>query len=115
VPIQYLNGSVTDQDGWDIDHNTTAQDIKDMWDSMVVNFWPVMTVFVHVQNDTSSLDTQPGLAKLSCIAPDGVGTGKVFTYSDRTGYNKGAAYTAHAPLKWVVLITFALTVLFEMW
>lgn len=115
VPVQYLNGSVTNQDGWNIDHNTTAQDLKDMWDSMVVNFWPVMTVFIHVQNDTSSLDTQHGLAQLSCIAPDGTGTGKSFTFSDRTGYEKGAACMVHEPLPWVIFITFALSFLFEMW
>jgi hypothetical protein len=126
VPIQYLNGSVTFQDGWDTDQNTTAQDLRDMWDSMAVNFWPVMTLFVPVTNGSSPPDVEPGLARLSCISPDGIGTGKVFSYSDSTGSKtsststnptagagsrKGAADMIQTPLHWVVLGTLALLAL----
>ncbi|KAH8653824.1 hypothetical protein BX600DRAFT_471697 [Xylariales sp. PMI_506] len=87
LPIQYLNGSVTYQDGWvwlpgdSTDINATVQDLEDMWDSMVLNFWPLMTLFIPMTNNTSIEDPKPGLAKLQCISPDGVGTGKVFSYS----------------------------------
>ncbi|KAK1763027.1 hypothetical protein QBC33DRAFT_550771 [Phialemonium atrogriseum] len=83
VPIQYLNGSVTQQDGWELtedDYGVSTQNLTDMWDNFVLNYWPVMTAFVPM-GDGSSVDSDPtpGFARMSCISPNGAGTGKAWS------------------------------------
>jgi hypothetical protein len=95
------------------EENFTTQDMKDAWDSLVVNFWPVLTLLVHNNGSSNStiLHPEPGLAKMSCVAPDGVGTGKSFTFSGNvtsatTGGDKksDAVLAISAPLGWLVSI-----------
>ncbi|KAK0667102.1 hypothetical protein QBC41DRAFT_203922, partial [Cercophora samala] len=63
-------------------YNTT-QDLRDYWDSYVLNYWPIMTVMVNVTVDevTPFYKRKGGMARMSCVAPNGVGTGKGFSFS----------------------------------
>ncbi|KAK0727757.1 hypothetical protein B0T26DRAFT_695646 [Lasiosphaeria miniovina] len=88
VPVPYLNGSVTDSDGWLFEgdvgsYYNSTKDLQDYWDSMVLNFWPLLTVMVNVTVDPNATDSQrgPGFPRMNCISPGGVGTSKAFTFS----------------------------------
>ncbi|KAK3374196.1 hypothetical protein B0T24DRAFT_554094 [Lasiosphaeria ovina] len=63
-------------------YNST-KDLQDYWDSMVLNFWPLLTVMVNATVDPNATDSQrgPGFPRMNCISPGGVGTGKAFTFS----------------------------------
>ncbi|KAK4195380.1 hypothetical protein QBC40DRAFT_147621, partial [Triangularia verruculosa] len=65
------------------DYYNSTQDLRDYWDSYVLNFWPILTVMVNVTVDevTPFYKRKDGIAKMSCVAPNGVGTGKGFTFS----------------------------------
>ena len=88
VPVPFPNGPVTVADGWEFARDAGAfynstRDLRDYWDGMVLNYWPLLTLMV---NATADLDGDvrargPGFARMSCIAPNGVGTGKAFSFS----------------------------------
>ncbi len=87
VPIPYLNGSVTIMDGWEYEghkgtfYNST-ENLHTYWDSMVLNYWPVMTLMVNATDpNVPDDDRPPGIARMHCIAPNGVGTGKSFNFA----------------------------------
>lgn len=88
VPIPYLNGSITNVDGWEFEmdqgeiYNST-KDLQEFWDSMVLNYWVTVTLMVNAtaDPDASEYERGPGLARVHCIAPNGMGTGKGFTFS----------------------------------
>lgn len=90
VPIQFLNGSVTQSDGWlfeqdkGIWYNSSA-DLHEFWDSMVLNYWPMVTAFVNATIDPDAdIYSQPngnGKPQVLCVAPNGMGTGKAFTFN----------------------------------
>jgi hypothetical protein len=77
VPLRYLNGTTTELTGWETDENTTAQNMKDIYDTAVGSYYAVLTLFTHIGN--ASAPTDPGFARLSCIRADGTGTGKSVT------------------------------------
>lgn len=88
VPIPYLNGSVTSTDGWEFEgdigtHYNSTKDLQEFWDSMVVNYWVVVTAMVNatVDPDTPGYERGTGLSRVHCISPNGAGTGKGFTFS----------------------------------
>lgn len=88
VPIPYLNGSVTDVDGWEFEMTqgeiyNSSKDLHEYWDSMVVNYWVTVTVMVNATADPDKMGYErgPGLPRVHCIAPNGMGTGKGFTFS----------------------------------
>ncbi|KAL2193840.1 hypothetical protein P885DRAFT_63615 [Corynascus similis CBS 632.67] len=88
VPLRFLNGSVTQTDGWEFEgdagelYNSTA-DLRDFWDSMVLNYWVLVTAFVNATADPDVPGWERGrtLAEVHCVAPNGAGTGKGFTFS----------------------------------
>ncbi|KAK3385740.1 hypothetical protein B0H63DRAFT_381282, partial [Podospora didyma] len=74
-------------------YNST-EDLRGYWDSMVENYWTFLTVMVNatVDPDTPSYKRGPGLPRVSCVSPNGAGTGKGFTFSGVvTGNSKGAS------------------------
>ncbi|KAK0612178.1 hypothetical protein B0T14DRAFT_531744 [Immersiella caudata] len=88
VPVPYLNGSVTNSDGWLFERDkgeiyNSTKDLHSYWDSMVLNYWPVLAVWVNGTIDKDADDSKRRkLTTLSCVAPNGVGTGKAaFTFS----------------------------------
>jgi hypothetical protein len=94
VPIPFLNGSVTTTDGWEFqkdlgDAYNSTKDLQEFWDSMVVNYWVVVTAMINatVDNRTMGYERNPPLSRVSCVAPNGMGTGKAFTFSGATGAN----------------------------
>jgi hypothetical protein len=88
VPVPFLNGTTTMSDGWQFEdykgssYNST-EDLQLYWDSQVLNFWTVVTVMVNatVNSDAKMGDKGVGLPGVSCVAPNGVGTGKAFAFS----------------------------------
>ncbi|KAK3306079.1 uncharacterized protein B0T15DRAFT_534268 [Chaetomium strumarium] len=88
VPVPFLNGSITRSDGWQFEdyrgssYNST-EDLQLYWDSQVLNFWTVVTVMVNATVDANAQmgDKGVGLPGVSCVAPNGVGTGKAFAFS----------------------------------
>jgi len=88
VPVPYLNGSVTNEDGWlfEMDkgeYYNSTEDLRQYWDSMVLNYWPVLVVWVNATIDAEAYDFErTKFARMSCVAPNGAGTGKAaFTFS----------------------------------
>ncbi|KAK4443026.1 hypothetical protein QBC34DRAFT_499285 [Podospora aff. communis PSN243] len=81
VPVRYLNGSVTETDGWYYrsgrDRANSTEYVKEFWDRMVLNYWPFVTVLVDVEGEKDG----EGLVNVACVAPNGQGTGKGFTFS----------------------------------
>jgi hypothetical protein len=88
VPIPYLNGSITNVDGWEFEMDqreryNSSKDLHEFWDSMVVNYWVTVTIMVNATADPekAGYERGPGLPRVHCIAPNGMGTGKGFTFS----------------------------------
>lgn len=89
VPVKYLNGSVTMTDGWLYENDDSSvkanstQDLQEFWDSMVLNYWVVVTAMVNATVDANATDAERGapLAGVHCVAPNGQGTGKGFTFA----------------------------------
>ncbi|KAK3901307.1 hypothetical protein C8A05DRAFT_35027 [Staphylotrichum tortipilum] len=83
VPVPFLNGSVTTMGGWlferdrGVYYNSTG-DLRAFWDSMVVNYWVVVTAMVDVEGKEEG-----GLVGVHCVAPDGIGTGRGFAFRER--------------------------------
>ncbi|KAK0610907.1 hypothetical protein B0T14DRAFT_315440 [Immersiella caudata] len=87
VPLRYLNGSVTESDGWLYMRATRADTprepeyVGDFWDRMVLNYWPVVSILVNVEAGSDG----DGMVNVGCVAPNGQGTGKpAFTFSGVT-------------------------------
>jgi len=85
VPLPYLNGSVTVSDTFKENRTKEKQEI---WDKMVLNVWPVITLMVNATIDPDHPDgsdrvreRQNPIHQLHCVAPNGVGTGRAFTFS----------------------------------
>ncbi|KAK0615068.1 hypothetical protein B0T17DRAFT_510880 [Bombardia bombarda] len=76
VPMPYLNGNVTNQDGYSSDNETTAQNVRDMWDGLVLNYYVIVTMFAPTGNGSENWDGSPGMASVNCVGPTGVGTGR---------------------------------------
>ncbi|KAL2262576.1 hypothetical protein VTK26DRAFT_906 [Humicola hyalothermophila] len=89
VPVRFLNGSVTSTDGWEYESRSASaranstSDLRAYWDSMVLNYWVLVTAMVNATADpeVDSWDRADPLARVHCIAPNGQGTGKAFTFS----------------------------------
>lgn len=98
VPVPYLNGSVTVEDGWLFErdkgklYNSTA-DLQLFYDSLVLNYWTIVTVLVNATIDpnATSKSRSSGLARVHCIAPNGVGTGKGFAFSGTSPNAQGGS------------------------
>ncbi|KAM7197914.1 hypothetical protein V8F20_006362 [Naviculisporaceae sp. PSN 640] len=100
APIPYLNGSVTMSQVFSVSalaeqYGSSADlSVQDMyrkkWDDMVLSVWPVVTVWMNATLDpqlTVGRDRYRANQKygpnsnLHCVAPNGIGTGKAFTFS----------------------------------
>ncbi|KAL1837810.1 hypothetical protein VTJ49DRAFT_3375 [Mycothermus thermophilus] len=88
VPVPFLNGSVTQSDGWMFDGDDRYHGVEDLgayWDSSVVNYWVIVTAMVNatISPDGYVPATERGdpLARVHCAAPNRAGTGKGFTFS----------------------------------
>lgn len=86
VPVPFLNGSATSTDGWEFDGDERyggPEDLRAFWDSLVLNYWVVVTAMVNATADANATAADRGdpLARVHCIAPNGAGTGKGFTFS----------------------------------
>ncbi|KAL2145887.1 hypothetical protein VTI28DRAFT_5969 [Corynascus sepedonium] len=141
VPLRFLNGSVTQSDGWEFDddagdlYNSTA-DLREFWDSMVVNYWVLVTAFVNatVDPDVPGWERGRTLAGVHCVAPNGAGTGKGFTFSGvvpanakiSSGNGKGGDADAKQgddnsgpglliPGRWITWVSLALPVFLGSW
>ncbi|EAQ83490.1 predicted protein [Chaetomium globosum CBS 148.51] len=59
------------------------RDLQEFWDSQVLNYWVLVTAMVNVtiDPDRESWNPGPGLPSVHCVAPNGQGTGKGFTFS----------------------------------
>ncbi|KAF4464548.1 hypothetical protein FALBO_8612 [Fusarium albosuccineum] len=66
IPLAYLNGSTTWQDGYNLDDNQTVEDQHDMWKTITESYRPVLTMFGHYNEDPDA-EVDPGFAKLSCV------------------------------------------------
>jgi len=90
VPVQFLNGSVTWSDGWLFENDkgekngyNSYADLQEFWDSMVVNYWVAVTAMVNATIDPA-VDwgqREGGKPQVLCVAPNGMGTGKAFTFN----------------------------------
>jgi hypothetical protein len=142
VPIRYLNGSVTESDGWEFISdkgtlfNSTA-DLQGFWDSLVVNYWVVLTAMVNATLDpeVAGYEKAPPMSRVHCVAANGMGTGKGFTFSGvvsanaqdsaggggsgSTGGTNGGGDDSGAgvmsPVGWVVGASLVLTVVLGAW
>ncbi|KAH6623291.1 hypothetical protein F5144DRAFT_357379 [Chaetomium tenue] len=88
VPVPFLNGSVTTSDGWEFggdagEYYNSTKDLHEYWDSQVLNYWVLVTAMVNVtiDPDRESWNLGAGLPRVHCVAPNGEGTGKGFTFS----------------------------------
>ncbi|KAL2125573.1 hypothetical protein VTJ04DRAFT_1938 [Mycothermus thermophilus] len=86
IPVPYLNGSVTTSDGWFYDGDdmfNSTQDLRDFWDAQVLNYRVIVTAMVNATIDANATDKDRGdpLAQVFCVAPNGAGTGKGFTFN----------------------------------
>ncbi|KAL2271404.1 hypothetical protein VTJ83DRAFT_775 [Remersonia thermophila] len=88
VPVPYLNGSVTLTDGWHFDGDDDYRGIEDrqaFWDAAVVNYWVIVTAMVNAtvspDKDVTAAERGDPLVQVHCVAPNGAGTGKGFTFS----------------------------------
>lgn len=79
---------MTSSDGWEFEadagtYYNSTQDLRDYWDSYVLNYWPILTVMVNFTVDEVNpyYERKGGMARMSCVAPNGVGTGKGFSFS----------------------------------
>ncbi|KAK0720543.1 hypothetical protein B0H67DRAFT_576556 [Lasiosphaeris hirsuta] len=86
--MRLLNGSVTDQGGWefatghlDPEGYKSPQDLRDYWDSMVLNYWPVVTLVVNATYGDGNAVVPDAMARMFCVAPNCVDTGKAFSFS----------------------------------
>ncbi|KAK3292941.1 uncharacterized protein B0H64DRAFT_444253 [Chaetomium fimeti] len=79
VPVRFLNGSVTTSDGWEFEHTVhynSTEDLREYWDSSVLNYWVIVTAMVNATMDPDRSDRSgPGLSRVHCVAPNGEGTG----------------------------------------
>ncbi|KAJ3550221.1 hypothetical protein NM208_g112 [Fusarium decemcellulare] len=66
IPLAYLNGSTTWQDGYILDDNQTIEDQHDMWKTITESYRPVLTMFGHYNEDPDA-EVDPGFARLSCV------------------------------------------------
>ncbi|KAL2130415.1 hypothetical protein VTI74DRAFT_6504 [Chaetomium olivicolor] len=115
VAIPYLNGSVTSSGGWlfmnpvwtDSAYGYKPEDLPqmmtDFWDSQQLNYWPIVTLFVNATMDpntprengsgvrgwsSGSMRHAGGsIPRVQCVAPNGMGTGKSWTFSGKTSPN----------------------------
>jgi hypothetical protein len=88
VPVPFLNGSVTTSDGWVFGDDAggyynSTKDLREYWDSQVLNYWVLVTAMVNstIDPDRSLWSPGAGLSRVHCVAPNGQGTGKGFTFS----------------------------------
>lgn len=88
VPVPFLNGSVTTSDGWVFGDDAggyynSTKDLREFWDSQVLNYWVLVTAMVNstIDPDRSLWSPGAGLSRVHCVAPNGQGTGKGFTFS----------------------------------
>jgi len=91
VPMRYLNGSVTDSDGWLYKSGRTkansTRELEAFWDKMVLNYWPFVTLMVNATEDAAApydRGVGEGIVRVSCVAPNGQGTGKGFNFKGIT-------------------------------
>ncbi|KAH6847616.1 hypothetical protein B0I37DRAFT_431312 [Chaetomium sp. MPI-CAGE-AT-0009] len=58
-------------------------DLQEYWDSQVLNYWVLVTAMVNstIDPDTPSWRRGEILSSVHCVAPNGAGTGKGFTFS----------------------------------
>jgi len=89
VPVPYLNGSVTQSDGWEFASTTamvkanSTEDLHLFWDSMVLNYRTIVTAMINATIDSERPSDEKGqsMARVHCVAPNGMGTGKSFTFN----------------------------------
>jgi hypothetical protein len=140
VPIRYLNGSVTETDGWEFLSDrgelfNSTKDLQEFWDSMVVNYWVVLTAMVNATLDPEVLgyEKAPPMSRVHCVAPNGMGTGKGFTFSgvvsanaqDSAGGSGSGNSTSGdgddsgaglmAPVGWMAWASLSLAIVFAGW
>ncbi|KAH6615860.1 hypothetical protein B0J18DRAFT_348954, partial [Chaetomium sp. MPI-SDFR-AT-0129] len=75
-------------------YNST-KDLQEYWDSMVVNYWVFVTALVNATLDPEAYvsDWGEALSRVHCVAPNGVGTGKAFTFSGEVKASDGGDNT----------------------
>ena len=89
VPVPYLNGSVTQSDGWEFASTTamvkanSTEDLRLFWDSMVLNYRTIVTAMINATIDPGRPSDEEGqsMARVHCVAPNGMGTGKSFAFN----------------------------------
>ncbi|KAM7191844.1 hypothetical protein V8F33_008691 [Rhypophila sp. PSN 637] len=100
APLPYLNGSLTMSQTFRVsalaaqqgsESNINVQKLyRKKWDDMVLNVWPVVIVHLNATLDPLLTDDRERqranrrdrpISLVQCIAPNGVGTGRAFTFS----------------------------------
>lgn len=109
VPVPYLNGSVTQSDGWEFESKlamvraNSTEDLRLFWDSMVLNYRTIVTAMVNATiNPARPSDaSNQSLTRVHCVAPNGVGTGKAFTFEGTVPASAKASGTTR--LEWAAI------------